>query len=156
MRFKRNTDGDKRGAANRRTLRRRYRMPAEAAGTSVPIEKMNLVQRIRYASDCFFALAERERKKGDRADVRLILDLMQAGAPWATKAAPYVQPKLAAIQLEVSQPRPQNQMVDLRKLTDEELSTLTKLMTKAAVTTPDDGQDFVPPDEYLPSDEPPA
>ena len=45
---------------------------SDAVGTSVPIEKMNMMQRIRYISDYFFALAERERKKGDRADVKLI------------------------------------------------------------------------------------
>ncbi len=63
---------------------------------------MNMMQRIRYVSDYCFALAERERKKGDRADVRLIVHLMQAGALWATKAAPYAHPKLGAIELEVS------------------------------------------------------
>jgi hypothetical protein len=149
MRFKRNTDGDK---------RRRYRMPADAVGTSVPIEKMNMLQRIRYVSDYFFALAERERKKGDRADVRLIVHLMQAGALWAAKAAPYAHPKLGAIELEVSQPKPQpeQQKLDFKKLTDEEFDTFERLWKKSKVTTPDDGRDFVPPDEYQPSDEPPA
>jgi hypothetical protein len=146
MRFKRNTDGDK---------RRRYRMPADAVGASVPIEKMNMLQRIRYVSDYCFALAERERKKGDRANVRLIVELMQTGALWAAKAAPYAQPKLAAIQLEVSQLQPK-QKVDLNKLTTDELEALQRIMKKAEVTIPDDGQDFVPPDEYQPSDEPPA
>jgi len=145
MRFK--TESDK---------RRRYRMPADAVGTSVPIEKMNMVQRIRYVSDYCFALAERERKKGDRADLRFIIELMQVGALWAAKAAPYAHPKLGAIELEVIQPQPKQQ-IDTDKLTLDEHETLVRLLKKAQVTTPDDGQDlpddgrdFVPPDEYRP------
>ena len=95
MRFKRNTDGQAPALPY-----------ASGVGTSVPIEKMNMMQRIRYVSDYCFALAERERKKGDRADVRLIVQLMQAGALWATKAAPYAHPKLGAIELEVIKPQP--------------------------------------------------
>jgi hypothetical protein len=153
MRFNRNPDVNKRGAANRKTVRRRYRMPADVPGTSVPIEKMNMLQRIRYVSNYCFALAESERRKGNRADVMVVIELMQAGAMLAAKAAPFVHPKLAAIELEVSQPQPPP--LDLRKLTDEELDFLESLMMKYKETTPDEGQDFVPPDEYQPSDEPP-
>jgi hypothetical protein len=139
MRYNRNPDVNKRGAANRRTPRRRYRMPADAAGTSVPIEKMNMLQRLRYASNYCFALAESERRKGNRADVMVVFELMQAGAMLAAKAAPYVHPKLAAIELEVSQPQPRRQTLDLRKLTDEELAFLESLTMKYKETTPDEG-----------------
>ncbi|MGZ3324319.1 MAG: hypothetical protein ACXU9C_25550, partial [Xanthobacteraceae bacterium] len=74
----------------------------------------------------------------------------------AAKAAPYVHPKLAAIELEVSQPQRLPPKVDIRKLTDDELDTLEHLVRKAAWTPPDEVQDFVPSDEYLPSDEPSA
>jgi hypothetical protein len=149
MRLNRNTDGNKRGAANRRNPRRRYRRAA-APRDAVPIEKMSMLQRLRYASDYFFWLAERERKKGDRGDVTVIVALMQAGAMIAAKAAPYIHPKVAAMQFEGSQSQPQRTKVDLSKLTDDELDALERLMTKAAV--PDEGQQPVPSDEYLPSD----
>jgi hypothetical protein len=42
----------------------------------------------------------------------------------------------------------------LGKLTDDELDELERLFTKAAVT--DEGQQPIPSDEYLPSDEPSA
>jgi hypothetical protein len=159
MRHNRNTDGNKRGAANPRIPRRRYRMaaaPRDAGGTSMPIEKMSMLQRLRYASDYFFGLAERERKKGDRGDVTVIVALIQAGATIAAKAAPYIHPKVAAMQFEVSQSQPQppeqpqRPKVDLRKLTDDELDDLERLMKKAAVT--DEGQQPIPSDEYLSSD----
>jgi hypothetical protein len=156
MRYNRNPDVNKRGAANRRNLRRRYRMPADAAGTSMPIEKMSMLQRLRYAGDYCFARAESERRKGNRANVMVVFELMKAGAMLAAKAAPYVHPKLAAIELEVSQPQRLPPKVDIRKLTDDELDTLERLVRKAAVTPPDEVQDFVPSDEYLPSDEPSA
>jgi hypothetical protein len=156
MKYNRNSDVNKRRVVNRRTLRRRYHMPADAAGTSVPIEKMNMLQRIRYVSNYFFALAESERRKGNRADVMVVFELMQAGAMLAAKAAPYVHPKLAAIELEVSQPQSRRQTLDLTKLTDKEFAFLETLTVKYKNTTPDEGQDFVPPDEYQPSDEPPA
>jgi hypothetical protein len=154
MRHNRDTDGNKPGAANRRIPRRRYRMAAapSAGGTSMPIEEMNMLQRLRYASDYFFALAERERKKGDRGDVRVIVALMQAGAMAAAKAAPYTHPKVAAMQFEVSQSQPEQRKLDYHKLTLDELKTLHRLVTKAWVAPPDDGQPPIPSDEYLPSD----
>jgi hypothetical protein len=148
MRFNRNADVNKRGAAKQRN----YRMaaaPRDAGGTSMPIEKMSMLQRLRYTSDYFFTLAESERKKGNRADVKVIFELMQAGAMLAAKAAPYVHPKLAAIEFEVSQPQPKSQ-VDLRKLTDDELDEMECLLKKASVT--DEGQQPIPSDEYLSSD----
>ena len=87
MRYNRNPDVNKRGAANRRTLRRRYRMPADAAGTSVPTEKMNMLQRIRYVSDYCFALAgARAQKRGTAPTPGLSFELMQAGALWASES----------------------------------------------------------------------
>ncbi len=98
MRHTRNIDGNKRGAANRRSPRRRYRIaaaPGDAGGPSVPIEQMDMLQRLRYVTDYFLTLAERERKKGDRGDVAATVALMQAGAMVAAKAAPYQHPKVA-------------------------------------------------------------
>jgi hypothetical protein len=151
MSFSRKSDGSKRGAANGRILRRSYHI-AEAAmdagGPSIPIETMNMLQRLQYASNYFFALAESERKKGHRANVMFIFELMNAAATCAAKAAPYLHPKLAAMPFEVSLPRPERprREVDLEKLTDDELAALEELMRKAAVTTPDKAQD--PSDEY--------
>jgi hypothetical protein len=156
MMHTRNTDGNKRGAANRRIPRRRYRMaaaPRDAGGTSMPIEEMNMLQRLRYASDYFFALAERERKRGDRGDLAVIVALMQAGAMAAAKAAPYNHPKVAAMKFKASQPQPQRTDVDLTKLTNDELVTLQRLVKKATVTPPDDGLPPIPSDEYLASNE---
>jgi hypothetical protein len=155
MRHNRNTDDNKRGAANRRIPRRRYRMaaaPSDAGGTSMPIEKMSPLQRLRYASDCFFTLAERERKRGDRADLRVFVALMQAGAMSAAKAAPYNHPKVAATKFKASQPQPQQHELDYHKLTVDELKALYHLMMKARVAPPDDGLPPIPSDEYLPSD----
>ena len=140
MRYNRNPDVNKRGAANRRTLRRRYRMPADAAGTSVPIEKMNMLQRIRYVSNYCFALAESERRKGNRADVMVVFELMQAGAMLAAKAAPYVHPKLARDRARgVSQPQSAtaNRLRSYKKLTDEEFAFLESLTMKYKRTTPE-------------------
>ena len=152
MRVSRKADGNKRGEANGRNLRRSYRIAAaamDAGGPSIPVEKMNMLQRLRFASDCFFSMAERERKKGDRANVTVIVELMQAGAMFAAKAAPYVHPKLAAMPFEVSQPQPQPQArIDFDKLTNDELEEFFRLFKKAAVTTSDEAQDPIPSDEY--------
>ena len=153
MRF-RKADGNKRGAANGRILRRSYHIAAaamDAGGPSIPIEKMNMLQRLRYASDYFFALAERERKKGDRANVTVIVELMQAGAMSAVKAAPYLPPRLTAMPFEVSQPQPRRQpqdKIDLDQLTIEEHEEFLRLMKKAKVTTSGEAQDPIPSDEY--------
>jgi hypothetical protein len=146
MRHNLNTDGNKRGAANRRIPRRRYRMAAAPSGTSMPIEGMNMLQRLRYVSDYFFGLAERERKRGDRADLAVIVALMQAGAMSAAKAAPYMHPKVEAVPFEVRQPQPQ-QKTDFSKLTNDELDELTRLVKKATVF--DEGQEPIDSDEYL-------
>jgi hypothetical protein len=134
MRPNRNTDGHKPGAANRRSPRRRYRMaaaPSDAGGPSVPIENMSPLERLRYASDYFFTLAERERKRGDRADLGVIVALMQAGAMAAAKAAPYQHPKFAATKFKASQPKPK-ETVDFSKLTDDELEQMFRLVSKAS------------------------
>ena len=160
MRFSRKADGNTRGATNGR-IRRSYHIAAtamDAGGPSIPIEKMNMLQRLRYASDYFFAQAESERKKGHRANVTRIFELMNAAATYAAKAAPYLHPKLAAMPFEVSQPQPKRppDEWDLRKLTDDELDILDRLQRKAAVTTPDEAQDPIPSDEYRLSDWPTA
>jgi hypothetical protein len=155
MRHNRNTDGNKPGAANRRIPRRRYRMaaaPGDAGGPSMPIETMSMLQRLRYASDYFFTQAERERKKGDRADLAVTVALMQLGAMYAAKAAPYRHPKVAAMQFEPSPSEPAPREVDLTKLTADELEALERLVDKATVAPPDVGLPSIPSDEYLPSD----
>ncbi len=162
MRFSRKADRNTRGATNGRILRRSYHIAAtamDAGGPSIPIEKMNMLQRLRYASDYFFALAERERKKGDRANAAVIVARMQDGAMFAAKAAPYLHPKLAAMPFEVSQPQPQPQQegkINLDKLTIDEHEAFVRLLKKAKVTASDEAQDPIPSDEYLPSDRPTA
>jgi hypothetical protein len=154
MRFSRKDAGNTRGATNGRILRRNYHIAAtamDAGGPSIPIEKMNMLQRLRYASDCFFALAECERKKGDRANAAVIVGLMQAGAMVAAKAAPYLHPKLAAMPFEVSQPQPEpqpKQTIDTDKLTIDEHKAFVMLLKKATVTISDEAQDPIPSDEY--------
>jgi hypothetical protein len=159
MRFSHKADGSKRGAANGRILRRSYHIAAaamDAGGPSIPIEKMNMLQRLRYASDYFLALAESERKKGHHANVMFIFELTNAAATCAAKAAPYLHPKLAAMPFEVSQPQPQPEQpkLDLDKLTIDEHEALIRILKKAEVTTSDEAQDPIPSDEYQPSDEP--
>jgi hypothetical protein len=152
MRPNRNTDGHKPGAANRRSPRQRYRLaaaPSDAGGPSVPIEKMSPLERLRYASDYFFTLAERERKRGDRADLGVIVALMQAGAMAAAKAAPYQHPKFAATKFKASQPKPEE---DYSKLTDDELEQMYHLVSKA-MGTPTDGGLAAAVYSELPSDE---
>ena len=34
----------------------------------ISVAKLNMLQRLRFANEYFFTLAEREREKGDRAD----------------------------------------------------------------------------------------
>jgi hypothetical protein len=154
MRPTRSTDGTRRGAANRWSPRRRHRMaaaPRDAGATSMAIEQMSPLQRLRYASDYFFTLAERERKKGNRGDVAATVALMQLGAMYAAKAAPYQHPKVAATPFKARQPQPAEHEVDLTKLTLDELYTLERLVNKAEKTPPDDGLPSIPSDDYLPS-----
>jgi hypothetical protein len=125
--------------------------PSDAGGPSMPIEKMSPLERLRHASDCFFTLAERERKRGDRADLRVFVALMQAGAMVAAKAAPYHHPKVAATKFKASQPQPKRK-VDLSTLNDDELHTLWRLTKKVHVAPPDDGLPPIPSDEYLAAD----
>jgi hypothetical protein len=120
----------------------------------VPIVEFNMLQRLRCTSDFFFTLAEREREKGDCADVTFILEMMQSGAMWAAKAAPYVHPKVAEMQFGVGEP--QRHSIDLGKLTDDELMAFERLVRKSQMAVRDEVEESVPrtADEYLPSTKP--
>lgn len=143
----------KRGTSNQRTMHRRSKM-AEAVKDlplmGVPIVELNMLQRIRYASDFYFVHAEDERKKGDRADVPFMIAMIERGAHWASQAAPYVRPRLAAMQFDRE---PQRHSLDLTKLTDDELKVLDRIYTKSQTLVRDES----PPrtaDEYLPPTKP--
>jgi hypothetical protein len=139
------TDGRKCGTRSQRTPNRRLRAEPVENVTS-----MNALQRLRYASDYLFTLAERERKKGDRADVTFVANMMRDGALLAAKAAPYVRPKLAAMRFDSE---PQRQVLDLEKLTVEELMALERMMVKAQTSVPDESTPRTA-DEYLASTKP--
>jgi hypothetical protein len=139
------TGGRKCGTRGRRTRNRR--LPAEPMEN---VTSMNALQRVRYASDYLFELAERERKKGDRADVVLVAEMMQRGALLAAKVAPYVRPKLAVMEFDSE---PQHYALDLKKLNVEELQALERMMEKAQTLVPDESTPRTA-DEYLPSTKP--
>lgn len=125
------------------------KMIKDATRIPVPIVELNSVQRLRYASDWCFTLAERERKKGDHADLMLVLAMMQVGALCAAKAAPYVHPKLAAMPIAVA--NRERFSIDIQKLSDEEVTALERILAKARVPIQDQSDDGSrPADEYLP------
>ncbi|MGY3408434.1 hypothetical protein ACVWZV_004547 [Bradyrhizobium sp. GM5.1] len=127
-------------------------MIKDATRISVPIVELNSLQRLRYASDCCFALAEREREKGDRADLMFVLAMMQVGALCAAKAAPYVHPKLAAMPVDIT--NTERSSIDLGKLTDEELAAFERIVAKAQVPIRDQSvEGSRSADEYLPTRE---
>jgi hypothetical protein len=51
----------------------------------IPVAKLNMLQRLRFASEYFFTLAEREREKGDRADSTFVREMLQCGALWPAR-----------------------------------------------------------------------
>ncbi|OCK57485.1 hypothetical protein LMTR3_07935 [Bradyrhizobium sp. LMTR 3] len=119
-------------------------------GPRIPVQivKLNSVQRLRYVSDCCLALAERELKKGDRAELGSMLALLQVGALCAAKAAPYIHPQLAPRPVSVGD-GPQSSL-DFAKLSDEELMALERIAAKAQVTVRNQAEERSrPADEYL-------
>jgi hypothetical protein len=149
MAYRPTTHGRKRGTRNQRTVRRRQKM---ADVTCVSVLKLDLLQRLRYASDFFFSLAEREREKGDRADLTFVVAMMQSGAIWAAKGAPYVRPKLAAMQFDL---RPQQHLLDLAKLSDGELTAFERIVAKSQKSVRDEAESTPrTADEYWPTTKP--
>jgi hypothetical protein len=110
------------------------------------VEDMNMLQRLRFTSDFYYEMADREMKKRGRVDTRLVFELMQAGAMIASKLAPYVHPKVVAMQLDLKEPpRPS---LDLKKLSDEDLQIFESLVKKCQPPKLDEVQEHTP-DEYL-------
>ena len=153
MTFERKTGGSKRGTPNRRTAHRRQGIAEtmkDVTCAPVPTVEFSMLQRLRFTSDYCFALAERERKKGDLANLAFVVALMQIGATSAAKAAVYLHAKPAAMQLDVSKPQPHS--IDLQKLSDQELVWYERILMKSLVPVGDQVDESVPrtADEYLP------
>jgi hypothetical protein len=94
-----------------------------AAGGSTPLDDM--VEAYRW----FREEAHKELRKGAKADRALVMELFIEGAHIASKAAPYVHQRLAA--LEITQ-----LPVDISRLSDAQLAQLERLMAAAAPVPP--------------------
>ncbi len=115
-------------------------------GAETAAEDMNMLQRLRYASDFFFAQAEREMKKRGRVDTKSVFKLMQAGATIASRLAPYVHPKIVAMPLDIEELEKPRQ-IDLGKLSEDELTILERMMIKATGIDPDEVEEPMFSDE---------
>jgi hypothetical protein len=84
--------GRKPGRLNNRTIARKQ-LALTAAGQGVtPLETM--LRRMRY----YIKLAERELEKGDNADRGMIDSALKAAHESAKDAAPYLHPRLSAVE----------------------------------------------------------
>lgn len=122
------------GTPNKRTMYRRQLLaetPTKGSRSGVPINKLNMIDRLRAVSDFFFMQAQREQEKGEDADLGFVIEMMQRGAYCAEKAAPYSHPKLAVMQVtEPAKPSPHSPL-DLDKLDDDDHRALQRLIRKA-------------------------
>jgi hypothetical protein len=84
--------GRKRGRLNERTVARQQLAASAAKEGISPLEVM--LKRMRY----YDSVAERELKKGDEADRRIIDSALKASSEAAKDAAPFVHPRLSAIE----------------------------------------------------------
>ena len=139
MTYRGKTGGRKYGTRSQQTFHRR--LPME------DVTGMNALQRLRYASDFCFALADRELAKGDRADITFVVDMMQRAALLTAKGASYAHPKFAAMPFDSNPPR---YSMDLTKLSDDELMALERIYSKAQVQVEAE-ESPRSPDEYLAS-----
>lgn len=121
--------GRKKGVPNRATLKRQEEIAASGA---TPLEVM--INVMRYHHDRFKA----EIAKGDDADHELAGEEAKRAAEEASKAAPYVHPRLASV-AHTGQNGGPIQTVDLTKMSDDDLDRLEAIIGPIAVAGGDQG-----------------
>jgi hypothetical protein len=112
--------GRPRGSLNKSTRKLRAEAIAIAQTEPTPLHVMLLAMRHHLGT------AEGEKRKGNRANLKLINAAFNAAVDAAKAAAPFLHPRIAAVETKA-------QPIDLRKLSDEDLESLIGIVERASI-----------------------